>query len=599
MGRFSEVRLRPMAFAIGYGGQWPWWEILVSRRKKLGGTSLDRWCRVPDTFTLKGILKNMHAFTWYIRMVVVGVALICASASAALPSETQETLNRWLEGNPGGIVVALIDANGVEFAQVGIFSSDNPKRVNADSQFEIGSISKVFTATLFAESRRLGKVELDDPVGLPFAPSRITYRQLVTHTSGLPDHQKDFAHGDPFNPYGVESMDRLVATFDSQSLNAHESPWSYSNLGIAVLGQALAKIWNTSYEEVLFSRILEPLQLKSTTPSWRKADPARLAPGHTNEGRQINWDFASYTPAGGIVSSARDLAHFVQASLGLVRSSLAADLLETTKPLKPVGDWGGRIGMVWNIDRWEERTIVSHGGATGGYRSFVAFDPSAQRGIVVLTNSSAEVTDLGEALLMNKLKALPLWRNAVSLDEKSIAEYVGRYEFSSTEILTITAQNHMLSAQVTGSLSLTVFAEEKDKLFAKSVNVLITFQRDASGKITGLLWRQNEWDRHGNRLPERREIQLEKTVLKDYTGVYTVSPLFSLTVRLEGDILYVQPTEQEKALLFAEQKDQFFVKIADTRFRFTRDTDGKINGLVMLDNGQQISAKREEKQPAN
>jgi CubicO group peptidase (beta-lactamase class C family) len=541
----------------------------------------------------------MNASSLYLRAVIVGVALMCATASAALPPETQETLSRWLEGNPGGIVVALIDASGVEFAQAGTFSTDNPKRVNPDSQFEIGSISKVFTATLFAESRRLGKVELDDPVGLPFAPSRITYRQLVTHTSGLPDHQNDFAHGDPFNPYGVESMDRLVATFDSQSLNAHESPWSYSNLGIAVLGQALAKIWNTSYEEVLLSRILEPLQLKSTTTSWRKADPARLAPGHTNEGRQINWDFVSYTPAGGIVSSARDLAHFVQASLGLVRSPLAADLLETTKPLKPVGDWGNRIGMVWNIGRWEERTIVSHSGATGGYRSFVAFDPAAKRGIIVLANSSVEVTDLGEALLMNKLKALPLWRNVVSLDEDSIAEYVGRYEFSSTEILTITAQNHKISAQVTGNLSLPLFASAKDKLFAKSVNVLISFQREVNGKVTGLIWRQNDWDRHVNRLPERREIQFEGTALKDYPGVYIVSPQFSLTVKLEGAILYVEPTGQDKAPLFAAQKDQFFVKIADTQFSFTRDSDGKINGLVMLDNGQQILAKRAGKPPAD
>jgi CubicO group peptidase (beta-lactamase class C family) len=524
---------------------------------------------------------------------------MCATASAALPPDTQETLSRWLEGNPGGIVVALIDAKGVEFAQAGTFSADNPKRVNADSQFEIGSISKVFTATLLAESLRLRKVRLADPVGLPFAPSRITYRQLVTHTSGLPNHPKDFAHSDPFNPYAAESMDRLVATFDSLSSDAHESPWSYSNLGLAVLGQALAKIWDTSYEEVLFSRVLEPLQLKSTTTSWRKADSARLAPGHTSEGRKINWDYTSYAPAGGMVSNARDLAHFVQASLGLVHSSLAADLLETTKPLKPVGDWGSRIGMVWNIDRWAERTIVSHDGATGGYRSLVAFDPSAKRGIVVLANSSAEVIDLGRALLMDRLKALPLWQNAVSLDEKSIAEYVGRYEFSPKETLTITTQDHRLYAQVTGGLNLPVFAEAKDKLFAKSVNVLITFQRDASGKITGLLWRQNEWDRHGNRLPERREIQLEKTVLKDYAGVYTVSSLFSLTVILEGDILYVQPTGQDKAPLFAEQKDQFFVTIADTQFSFSRDTDGKINGLVMLDNGQQISAKREGKPPAN
>jgi len=142
----------------------------------------------------------MNASSLYLRAIVVGTVLICATASAALPPETQETLNRWLEGNPGGIVVALIDAKGVEFAQAGTFSADNPKYVDADSQFEIGSISKVFTATLFAESLRLGKVGLDDPVGLPFAPSRITYRQLLTHTSGLPDHQKDFAHSYPFKP---------------------------------------------------------------------------------------------------------------------------------------------------------------------------------------------------------------------------------------------------------------------------------------------------------------------------------------------------------------------------------------------------------------
>jgi len=61
MGRFSEMRLRLIAFAIGYGGQWPWWEILVSRRKKLGGTSLDRWCHV-STLHFEGNIEKHACF---------------------------------------------------------------------------------------------------------------------------------------------------------------------------------------------------------------------------------------------------------------------------------------------------------------------------------------------------------------------------------------------------------------------------------------------------------------------------------------------------------------------------------------------------------
>jgi CubicO group peptidase (beta-lactamase class C family) len=129
--------------------------------------------------------------------VIATVALLSvnegrsAAAEAANPVQASEPtpqalIDAWQANRSGGIAVALITGDKVVYHCVGQFSAKDPRPIMPDTLFELGSVTKAFTAILLADAIERGEVHLDDPVGEPFATSAITYRQLATHTSGLP-----------------------------------------------------------------------------------------------------------------------------------------------------------------------------------------------------------------------------------------------------------------------------------------------------------------------------------------------------------------------------------------------------------------------------
>ena len=158
-----------------------------------------------------------------------------------------------------GIVVGLLD-KGRRVIAVG---------VGADNVFEIGSITKVFTASILADMASRGEVRLDDPVAkyLPSSahiPSRngrqITLLDLVTQSSGLPRMPSNFTPRDSMNPYADYSVQQLYAFLSGYQLTRDiGATYEYSNLGMGLLGHALALKAGTSYERLVTRRILTPL----------------------------------------------------------------------------------------------------------------------------------------------------------------------------------------------------------------------------------------------------------------------------------------------------------------------------------------------------
>src|SRR5688572_2296852 len=164
-------------------------------------------------------------------------------------------------GSRYGIVVGLVDATGRRVVGRGVFDVQDPRRVDGDTVFELGSISKVFTALLLAISVERGEVALDDPLQkhLPVGttvPSRegrpITLRDLATHTSGLPRVPKNLVPADPEDPYANYSLEMLYAYLASAELESKPgSAYAYSNLGMALLARALIVRTNQTYAELV------------------------------------------------------------------------------------------------------------------------------------------------------------------------------------------------------------------------------------------------------------------------------------------------------------------------------------------------------------
>ena len=209
-----------------------------------------------------------------------------------------------------GIVVGLLDARGTRrIVAVG---------VDGSQVFEIGSITKAFTASLLADMAARGEVRLDDPVAKYLPPSahvpsrngkQITLVDLATQSSGLPRLPTNLAPRNPANPYADYSVEQLYAFLSGYELPRDVgATYEYSNLGMGLLGHALALKAGTSYENLVNRRLLTPLGMRETAITLSPALRARLAPGHDGEGNVVpNWDLPTLAGAGAVRSTAFDM----------------------------------------------------------------------------------------------------------------------------------------------------------------------------------------------------------------------------------------------------------------------------------------------------
>ena len=294
-----------------------------------------------------------------------------------------------------GIVVGVIDHDGQRVVSYGNLDQRDPRRVNGDSIFEIGSLTKVFTALLLTEMVDRGEAALSDPISkhLPVSGS-ITLEQLATNTSGLPRNPANLVSKDRDNPFAGYTRHMLL-----NSLPAGVHPhWEYSNLGYGLLGQALAP----DYDGAIRLRIAEPLGMSSTRVALAPGDETRLAIGHDEHLARIpQSDFGALTPAAGLHSSANDLLKLLSAFLGYTRTPLAPAMAATLEIRTPTSRAGLVNALGWQISIPDGMEIAWKDGTTAGYTSFLGYNRNAGVGVVVLSNTSTNrgVNDIGMHLL--------------------------------------------------------------------------------------------------------------------------------------------------------------------------------------------------------
>jgi CubicO group peptidase (beta-lactamase class C family) len=264
--------------------------------------------------------------------------------------------------------------------------------------FQVGSVTKVFTALLLADMAERGEVHLSDPAAsyLPGSgppgsgpPGLVTLADLATHTSGLPRLPRDLflsALLHPSDPYARYPVARLVrASRRALRAGSPGSPYAYSNFGCGLLGYLLGQAAGTPYETLVTARICVPLGLSDTT--FAVPDPRRAAHGH-RRGRPVpDWRMGALAGAGGLYSTAADLARFLRACLTAAPSALESAIRATFTPRRPIP--GGEIGLAWHHARRGDRTIAWHNGMTGGFSAMVALDLERGLGVAALANTAA------------------------------------------------------------------------------------------------------------------------------------------------------------------------------------------------------------------
>jgi CubicO group peptidase (beta-lactamase class C family) len=264
---------------------------------------------------------------------------------------------------------------------------------NADALYEIGSITKVFTALLLADMAAKGEVKLDDPVAkyLPAGALAdhgnrpITLRDLASHYSGLPRLPANLSFKDMADPY---------ADYDEPSLLAFLKSWKpdrvpgamfeYSNFGAGLLGYALGRAGGKPYPQLVEDRILKPLKMTATRFA---IGPGEAVPHGDKDAPVKPWNLASLVAAGGLRSTAGDMAKFANALIAPPASlkPAVALLLRDRKP----GSGPSTIGLGLFVRTTSAGELAFHDGGTGGSRSALVIDAKTQRGVVILINSAA------------------------------------------------------------------------------------------------------------------------------------------------------------------------------------------------------------------
>lgn len=278
------------------------------------------------------------------------------------------------------------------------------------SMFEIGSITKTFTSLLLADGVVRGEWTLATPVRdlLPAGasvPSRdgveITLEHLATHTSGLPNAPIPIVAGSVEmlrgrDPYARLTADGLLRALSTAKLK--RTPGSgtvhYSNLGVGILGAALANQCAMSFADLLAVRICGPLGLMDTVTDGQLSvvQRSRMVPGHRGRGKSAAaWPLDGIPAAGALRSTADDMLRFLSAQLHPEDTELA-EAIRLTHVLRD--DPQLTIGLGWmRIDK--PHRLWWHNGGTGGYRSFAGFRPDRGDAAVVLANHSRSVDLVG------------------------------------------------------------------------------------------------------------------------------------------------------------------------------------------------------------
>ena len=352
-----------------------------------------------------------------------------------------------------GIVVGTIDGSSKGLVVRGKAALDG------DSAFEISGLAEVFVAAALADMIAKGEVNLRDPVAkhLPGMPvptkdgKSITLEDLAMHRSGLPRVLPGLGRSD-LNRYAAYTPERLAEFLGGYELTRDiGARYERSQLGIGLLAAAMATRAGKPLDALLQERVIAPLGLTAT---------------------QLK--------AGALLSTPNDVLKFAGANL-TEAGPLASIFAETQASRGSVGARGESLGLGWRIRHTGPRQILWSSGAAGGHQAFIAVEPAAARGVVVLHNQAVSVDDIG----FNVLEQVR--EGAKPVDVAALAAFAGEYEIKRGLRVIVRLAGSKLAVQVGEEAESTLTQDSELRFVFDYTEARITFIRDPKGVPIGLM----------------------------------------------------------------------------------------------------------------
>ncbi len=363
-----------------------------------------------------------------------------------------------------GVSIGIVDGDDQQTAAFGVTSVDHPLPVDADTLFQIGSITKTFLGTLVMRLIEDGPLDLDVPVRrwLPAlrlrdeqAAAGVTLRHLLTHTAGwFGDHFADFGRSDDALAKYVASMEGL------EQQVPHGTVWAYNNAAFAVAGRVVEVATGRPVEAAMRDLLFAPLGLARTFLFPDEVITYRVAAGHNvfdGQPRVVRpWAIPRASNcAGGIVSTVPDLLRYARFHMGdgtiaTGMRYLSSSTIELMRSPLVKGPLGQHRGIAWSVEDVRGVRIIGHGGATFGQQALLWIAPAKRFAIAMLTNSS-EATQLQNAITRWSWQRFlgvrrPVPRPRAFTDEGA-ERVVGTYRNTSTELRIASDKRRLLLHQ--------------------------------------------------------------------------------------------------------------------------------------------------------
>jgi CubicO group peptidase (beta-lactamase class C family) len=354
-----------------------------------------------------------------VAVVSLLIAAIATTISyLAQPATLTEAIDRLAEEHVEvGAMIAVVRPGETLVLSYGTKRFGTVDPPDRHTLFEIGSITKTFTSTLFAQRMLDGTLKPDDlaqdylPADQVTLPTRngtgITLIQLATHRSGLPKQIQTSDYPKPpgyngRNFYAAYTTDH-VYDYLTNYCSLESTPgsnWMYSNTSAGLLGHIIGLIDGTSYETVVTREIFDVLGMENSSLFLTQAQKENLALGHDSS-RKVRPNYTAqdiYQGAGFVKSSLDDMLVYLKANLGTMPTPLTNAMEYAHEPRFLVDYWG-ESGLDWYTKQMDDGQVVTYkGGRTGGYGAYIAFNKSASTGTVVLMNHSVS----GRAMVLGE-----------------------------------------------------------------------------------------------------------------------------------------------------------------------------------------------------
>ena len=312
------------------------------------------------------------------------------------------------KANTVGLSIGILKDNKITYYNYGETERGNGKLTTGSTLFEVGSITKTFTATLLALFVNDGRVKLTDPI-IKYLPDSVaanpalravTLQELSNHTSGLPNLAPDFdSHmTDTLNPYKDYTKRLLFAYLKTCTLdNQPGVKYVYSNMGVGLLGDILERICGKTYEQLVTENITGPLQMSSTVQHITPLLKPRLVSVYNEDGKQTElWDFSALAPCGSLRSTVNNLLIYAKANMVKSNTKLSK-AFELTHQV--TFDKDIKVALAWHIIKVNGVQYYFHNGGTYGSSSFLAFNTEKNIAVVILSNCEESVDEVGTGIL--------------------------------------------------------------------------------------------------------------------------------------------------------------------------------------------------------